>query len=204
MAVVLSAAYGGYKLYQVKQSQSQGGIVAIQLPPLEDFELTDHDGAPFRSNEMRGKVWVASFFFSNCPSNCARLNSNIKTMTERPGLEEVTWVSITVDPEVDTTARLADYARMVNAAPNWKFCRHDEFSYIKRLAHDVFTIGGVALRGHNDYVVVVDKRGEIAGIFDGYDMKSLEKSVQVLLQSLGETVDGPGNDSTVASDAEAA
>ncbi len=187
LAVILSALYGGYKVYQVEQHRRGGGVVAPQLPPLEDFELTDQLGRPFRSADMQGKVWVASFFFSTCPANCGRLNANIKSLADRDDLQDVTWVSITVDPETDTQAKLKAYAELLNADPDcWQFCRHDEFSYIKRLANDVFTVGGVSFKGHNDYVVVVDKRGEIAGMFNGYNLNDLEGGVEIIKKCLAE------------------
>jgi cytochrome oxidase Cu insertion factor (SCO1/SenC/PrrC family) len=191
LAVVLAGLYGGFKYYQVLQAEQQryaGGVVAPHLPPLEDFELTDQHGEPFRSADMKGKVWVASFFFSTCPSNCARLNSNIKALTEMDDLRDVTWATITVDPETDTTERLADYAKQMNAVDQWHFCRHDEFSYVKRLAHDVFTIGGVTFKGHNDYVVVIDKHGKIAGMFNGYNMDELAQSIELIKKCLAEDV----------------
>jgi protein SCO1/2 len=191
-AVILAGLYGGYKVYQVEQARRGGGIVAPKLPPLEDFELSDQLGRPFRSADMKGKVWVASFFFSTCPSNCGRLNANIKSLTERDDLADVTWVSITVDPETDTQQRLKAYADLLGAShDHWHFCRHDDFSYIKRLAHDVFTVGGVSFKGHNDYVVVIDKRGKIAGMFNGYNMDELDRSVEVIKHCLADERPAP-------------
>lgn len=195
LAVVLAGLYGGFKYYQVKQAEQAryaGGVVGLKLPPLEDFELTDQHGQPFRSADLKGKVWVASFFYSTCPTSCARLNANIKALTEMDGLRDVTWATITVDPETDTEARLADYAKQMNAVDQWHFCRHDEFSYVKRLAHDVFRIGGVNFKGHNDYVVVVDKHGKIAGMFNGYNMDELARSIELIKKCLAEDVPQAG------------
>jgi cytochrome oxidase Cu insertion factor (SCO1/SenC/PrrC family) len=184
-AVLASGAYAGYKVYEVSTHRPTGDVVAPQLPPLTDFELTDQSGEPVRSADLKGKVWVASFFFSTCPSSCGRLNANIKAMSEKPELDGVTWLSITVDPETDTVERLAEYAHMLNAdGERWHFCRHDDFSYVKRLANDVFRVGGVSFKGHNDYVVVIDRNGEIAGMFNGYNMLDLARSVEVMKQCL--------------------
>jgi protein SCO1/2 len=140
---------------------------------------------------MKGKVWVASFFFSTCPASCARLNANIKYLTTLEELQGVTWVSITVDPETDTQGVLKAYAENLNAnLDRWHFCRSDDFSYIKRVAGDVLRVGGVAYKGHNDYVVVVDKDGKIAGLFNGYDVDSLSKGADLIKKCLAEAPGG--------------
>jgi protein SCO1/2 len=187
LAVVLAGLYGGYKMYQVEQSRASARIVTPDLPPLDHFELTDQDGKPFRSADMKGKVWVASFFFSTCPSNCARLNANIKYLTTLDELKDVTWVSVSVDPQTDTTPVLHAYAATLNADPDrWHFCRDNDFDYVKRVADDVLRVGGVAYKGHNDYVVVVDRNGKVAGMFNGYSQDDLLKGVKLLKQCLAE------------------
>lgn len=186
-AVTLVAIYGGFKVYQAESARPSGGVSGVRLPRLQEFELTDQSGERFRSADMKGKVWVASFFFSTCPASCARLNANIKYLTTLEELAGVTWVSITVDPETDTQAVLKAYAETLNAnLDRWHFCRSDDFAYIKRVAGDVLTVGGVAYKGHNDYVVVVDRHGKIAGLFNGYNTDDLKKGVDLLKKCLAE------------------
>lgn len=188
LAVLVSGAYAGFKVYQVNTHRRTSEVGASKLPPLEEFELTDQNGKPVRSADLKGKVWVASFFYSTCPDSCGRLNANIKAMTEKPEFADVTWISISVDPPTDTVQRLAEYAKMLNAdGERWHLCRHDDFSYIKRLANDVLRVGGVdgvSFKGHNDYVVVIDRDGKIAGMFNGYNMQELARSVEVIKQCL--------------------
>jgi cytochrome oxidase Cu insertion factor (SCO1/SenC/PrrC family) len=191
-AVTLVAIYGGYKVYQVENARPTGGVTNVRLPRLQEFELTDQSGQPFRSADMKGKVWVASFFFSTCPASCARLNANIKYLTTLEELKDVTWVSITVDPETDSQGVLKAYAENLNAnLDRWHFCRSDDFAYVKRVAGDVLTVGGVAYKGHNDYVVVVDREGKIAGLFNGYNVDSLNKGVDLIKKCLAESPGAP-------------
>ena len=93
-------------------------------PPLKEFELTERSGKPFRSADMRGRVWVATYFFTTCPGNCIRLNRNIQALHNLPELKDVTWVSITCDPDTDTLEALRKYADHWKADPErWLFCR---------------------------------------------------------------------------------
>jgi protein SCO1/2 len=166
VAALVAGGYGAFKWRQVQQAPTQSSVSEIRLPPLEEFQLTERSGKPFRSADMKGKVWVVTFFFSTCPGSCARLNANIKHLSSQEEFRDVTWVSVTVDPETDTLPVLRKYADSFNADPErWLFCRGD-FDYVKRLSQDVLRVGGVSYKGHNDYAVIVDKAGKIAGMFN--------------------------------------
>lgn len=185
-AVLVAALYGGFKWYRVEQSRAGVATSEISLPPLQEFELTTSSGEPFRSGEMKGKVWVATFFFSTCPGSCARLNANIKHLSSMPETENVTWVSISVDPQHDTLPVLREYANRFNADPQrWLFCRHDEFDYIKRVADDVLRVGAT-YKGHADHAVIVDKNGEIAGMFNATSTQESARGVETIKKLLAE------------------
>jgi cytochrome oxidase Cu insertion factor (SCO1/SenC/PrrC family) len=185
-AVALAALYGGFKVYQSEQQRREAAIAAeeLSLPPLTDFELTKSDGTPFRSADMKGKVWVASFFFSTCPGSCTRLNQNIKYLSSLDEIADADWVSITVDPATDTLPVLAAKAKELNADPErWYFCR-GEFDDVRRIAHDYMKVGGVSLKGHNDYAVIIDKQGEIAGMFNAVSTNDSKKGLEIIKREL--------------------
>ncbi|MGD9635719.1 MAG: SCO family protein [Pirellulales bacterium] len=182
-AIVLVGAYGAFKMYQVEQFEaSQGDAIPVQPvgPPLTEFELTRSDGQPFRTSDMKGKVWVATYFFTTCPGNCIRLNQNIQFLNNLPDLKDVTWVSITCDPDNDTLEALADYATRWKADPErWLFARAD-LDYTKRVAAGM----NLALyrKGHQDYAIVVDKTGKVRGMYDATSKSQSERLYQKLLE----------------------
>jgi len=181
--VLIAAAFGGWKWYEVEQSRPAGGVSSVRLPLLENFELTERSGETFRSDDMAGKVWVVTFFFSTCDGTCSRLNANIRRLTTLEEIKDVVWVSISVDPVNDTLEVLQNYADNLRADPQrWLFCR-GELSYVKRLADNVLHVGGVQYQGHNDYAVVLDKQGDVRGMFNAVSKSESEKMV-VLLQEL--------------------
>ena len=187
-AVVLAAMYAGVKVYQVEKQRREAAIAAeeLSLPPLTDFELTKSDGTPFRSADMKGKVWIASYFFSTCPGSCTRLNQNIKYLSSIDEIADADWVSITVDPATDTLPVLAAKAKELNADPErWYFCR-GEFDDVRRIAHDYMKVGGVSLKGHNDFAVIIDKQGEIAGMFNAVSTNDSKKGVEIIKRALAE------------------
>ena len=137
VAILVFITFGAFKWWQVRTAEQSRGeaIASTQVgPPLTEFELTDRSGEPFRTADMKGKVWVASYFFSSCPGSCIRLNENIKFLHNMPELKDVTWVSITCDPDNDTTAVLKKYADQWQADPDrWLFTRAD-LDYTKGVA----------------------------------------------------------------------
>ncbi len=185
--VLLAGSYGAWKWYEVSQFEANrdtGGI-AFDGPPLEEFELTERSGEPFRSAEMRGKVWVATFFFASCPGQCPRLNANIKYLHDQPELADVTWVSITVDPDNDTLEVLQEYADRYHADPErWLFCTGD-FDYIKRVGEQIMKMP-VTWRGHKDYAVVIDRAGKVRGMYDATSISQSKKLRELLLECLAE------------------
>jgi cytochrome oxidase Cu insertion factor (SCO1/SenC/PrrC family) len=197
LMVLLAASYGGWKWYQVQEFQSSREVGGITFtgPPLQEFELTERSGKPFRSADMHGKVWVASFFFASCPGQCPRLNANIKHLHDLPELKDVTWVSITVDPDNDTLEVLKDYADRYQADPErWLFCR-GEFDYIKRVGEEIMHLE-VTWRGHKDYAIVIDGTGKVRGMFDATSISQSQKLRLLLMECLAEKT--PSNDTTFA------
>ncbi|HEX7770999.1 MAG TPA: SCO family protein [Pyrinomonadaceae bacterium] len=91
-----------------------------------DVELTNQDGKKVRfySDVLKGKTVVVNAFFTTCTSVCPPMNRNMEKIQEAFGDRvgrDVFLVSITVDPETDTPARLKDYARKFHAGPGWIF-----------------------------------------------------------------------------------
>jgi cytochrome oxidase Cu insertion factor (SCO1/SenC/PrrC family) len=186
--VLIGMAYGGWKWWEVAefQARKENAIPPNTIgPPLTEFELTERSGKPFRSVDMRGRVWVVSYFFTTCPGQCLRLNANIQVLEKTPELKDVTWVSITCDPDNDTLEALRAYADRWQADPErWLFCRAD-LEYIQRVALGM-KVDQLSLRGHKDYAVVIDKSGNIRGMFDATSEIQCVRMKKLLAECLAE------------------
>ncbi len=187
VAILIGVTFGAFKWWQVRadeQARSEAIALTEVGPPLTEFELTDRSGKPFRSEDMKGKVWVATYFFSTCPGSCIRLNQNIQFMHNMPDLKDVTWVSITCDPDNDTQEALAAYADRWNADPDrWLFVRGD-LDYTKRVARGMNIF--LERKGHQDYAIVVDKTGKIRGMYDATSKSQSERLHTRLLECMAE------------------
>lgn len=92
---------------------------------IDDFVLTDQDGRPLEFRKLRGKPLVINFIYTSCPDVCTLLTASLKILRERlkPGeAGSVRFLSITMDPEVDTPEVLKAHSRRRQAdAANWRW-----------------------------------------------------------------------------------
>lgn len=70
-----------------------------------------------------GQPVVLNFIFTTCTTICPVLSQTFTQLQEKLGSErgKVHLVSISIDPEQDTPARLEEYARRFRAGPAWRF-----------------------------------------------------------------------------------
>ncbi|WP_445614274.1 SCO family protein [Geobacillus sp. YF-1] len=109
--------------------------------PVADFTFVDQSGQPFGLRDLKGKVWVADFIFTNCETVCPPMTAHmakLKKMAKEKGLD-VEFVSFSVDPEVDTPEKLAAYAKQfTNDLSNWHLLTGYSPAEISELAQKSF------------------------------------------------------------------
>ena len=79
-----------------------------------NFELTDQNGQPFALAQLKGKVAVLFFGYTNCPDVCPATMSDLQIVRKRLGTRasDVVLVFVTVDPERDTPERLQRFVNL--------------------------------------------------------------------------------------------
>lgn len=109
-----------------------------------EFSLTERSGRQLTLADLRGKVWVANFIYTQCTETCPIQTAQLaRVQAEFTGEESLRLVSITVDPERDTPAALSRYAERYGAHPDrWLFLTGDKRA-IYRLAKEGFSLGVV-------------------------------------------------------------
>jgi protein SCO1/2 len=147
-----------------------------KLGTIEQFALSDQDGRPFGTSELRGKVWVASFFFTRCPTICPRLIAAMRELQKRALAEkvELELVSFSVDPDNDTPPVLKAYARKQDAdLASWSFLTGDskviETTAVRgfKLALESHPDAGAEHFGilHGSHLALVDRALTIRGYY---------------------------------------
>ena len=169
------------------------------LPKLTAFELLDQTGARVNSDAMKGKVWTGSFFFCSCPSTCYNQNMKIAELQAEFAPAGLVSLSITCDPDNDTTAALARYATRFNADfRSWKFLTpiDGDVNYVRRIGNDFFGVM-VAEETHTDRVIVIDRNGEMRGAFSVLKPEQFAKLRETVRELINEpSSEGPSPTAT--------
>jgi protein SCO1 len=169
-------------------------------PGLEDFGaapafsgLVDQHGQPASSDQLRGKVVVANFIFTNCTDICPLLSAQMRQVQERLRRENllgspVQLLSFSVDPARDTSEVLLRYAERNGAdAPAWRFLTGIEEQLIPLIV-DGFRLGVDVLPPqkadhdgeaehtsyevmHSGRFVLIDRAWRIRAYYDGRDIE---------------------------------
>lgn len=151
-----------------------------ELGSIPPFSLTDSDGKPFESDSLKGKLWVADFFFTNCPGPCPRMANQLKRVQqETSGLNDLRLVSITVDPERDTPEVLRAYSQRYAAQPGrWLFLTGRK-DIIRNLMSEAFYLGFADnLQEHSTRFVLIDATMKIRGFYDSFAKDGIEKLIE--------------------------
>ncbi len=177
--------------------------------PLPAFSLTDQRGKVYGSDDLRGRVWVADFVFTSCPSVCPKLTTKMALIQHRARHlgDAFHLVTFTVDPENDTPARLASYATSYHADPSrWSFLTGTlgdiETTVVKgfkiamgkepaggaRDGGDVGAVPGLLSIFHGEKLVLVDAESSIRGYYDADDagIDDLLRDTEIIVNTRGE------------------
>jgi cytochrome oxidase Cu insertion factor (SCO1/SenC/PrrC family) len=197
-AALLALLYGGWiSARAVRESglaPSDSSLPSHNTPAAEtdrlvnDFILTDQTGQPFGSAELRGKVWIASFFFASCPATCRQLNQALAgVLAGTPA--DVMLVSLTCDPDNDTPETLARYGEIFHADPaRWRFLT-GKMSDLRRVGRDIFQVAfekGV----HSERAFVVDRDGRIRARYSVLDPAQADNLMKFASELSSQTAAG--------------
>ena len=96
----------------------ENGAVLLETPrKFSEFELVDHRGLPFGSDELVGKWSLLFFGFTHCPDICPTTMAAAAKMykgLEQEDKEQLQVVLVSLDPERDTTETLSQYVPYFN------------------------------------------------------------------------------------------
>ena len=167
-----------------KQANAQGDTVYHQIP---SFRFLNQDSVFVSEKDVEGKVYVADFFFTTCPTICPKMKTQMLRIYERyKDRDEVRIISHSIDPDFDTPNVLKDYAaRLQVKAPKWNLLTGDKAaiyqlgqkSYMVSAQEDPNEAGGFV---HSGAFILVDKNRHVRGIYDG----TVEAEVNHLLEDM--------------------
>lgn len=179
--------------YDVEYDTINGKEVTDTIyPKIPNFTYLNQDSIQITSSAMKGKVWIADFFFTSCPSICPKMTSQMKRLAilTKDLDKHIQFISFSINPTYDRPSKLRAYRKHYGVtAKNWQFFTGDEeathalgVDYFQVFANkDIESAGGYA---HSPAFVLVDKEGYVRGVYIGTDTKQvdlLQKDVRKLL-----------------------
>jgi protein SCO1/2 len=155
------------------------------LGVLPAFALTNERGEPFGSADLRGKVWVANFIFTRCPTVCPLFTRKMGSLQPMAGEfgTALHLVSFSVDPQYDRPEVLRAYAEKAGADPSrWTFLTGDAEA-IRATVMEGFKVS-VGREGpaedfagifHGTQFVLVDGEGRVRGYYASGEAEAVDK-----------------------------
>ena len=140
-----------------------------------DFLFLNQDSLFISNQDFNGKVFVAEFFFTRCPSICIEMNKNMKILDEIYGdRDDFGIASFTIDPENDTPTTLKKYSELIEVkSKTWHFLTGDkeDIYELSNKGFNIFSSVNQAVEGgfeHQGFFALIDKDGYIRSRVNDY------------------------------------
>lgn len=204
-AAIVGAAIWQWRGRAVSETNSETLLEGLKdFGAVPDFTFTERSGRTVNLADLKGKVWIAQFFYTHCTDICPLTVPqmgllHLEYLSDPDFRSTVRFVSITVDPERDTAQVLKKYGDGFSADPElWLFLAGDKAATY-RLAQQGFRLGigeeanspEVAKKTgeekelfHSNRLVLVDRKAQIRGYYSGIDvaaMVRLRRDLKTLL-----------------------
>jgi protein SCO1 len=160
-----------------------------------DFTLLNQYGESITLEKVKGKVFVAEYFFTTCGTICPKMTEQMTRVQERfRGNDEVKILSFTVNPDYDTVQVLLEYAQKYGVEKDqWHFLTGSK-EELYRLARKSFFVlkpaEAINLGDagsdfiHTNNFILVDQQLRIRGYYDGTsisEVNELMEDIELLL-----------------------
>ena len=145
------------------------------------FTLTNHNGITVTEQDYEGKIYIADFFFTTCPTICPIMTDHMVQLQE--ALKDdpsILLLSHSVTPEIDSVAQLKKYALEKGVDDQkWNLVTGDkkQIYYLARksyLAVQEDGDGGPFDMIHTENFILVDPEKRIRGFYDGTDPETIK------------------------------
>lgn len=178
--------------WHINEIEGQSGQDTV-FHEIGDFKFINQEKKEINKQSVAGKVYVADFFFTSCPTICPIMKTQMLRVYEKFKDEpDFLILSHTLDPEHDTAELLKDYAAKIGVENDqtWHFLTGDQekifeigqTSYLTTAMEDKNEPGGLL---HSGAFVLVDQKGHIRGVYDGTkedQVNRLMKDIPKLLE----------------------
>ena len=152
---------------------------------IAQFSFVNQVGDTISNADVSGKVYVADFFFTTCPTICPVMKKEMLRVHEKfkdnPNFK---ILSHSIDPTHDTQEVLKDYADKlgITDASTWNFLTGEQekifemgqTSYLTTAMADQMEPGGFL---HSGAFLLIDQQGRIRGVYDGTKSDQVDRLI---------------------------
>jgi protein SCO1/2 len=149
---------------------------------IPEFSYYNQDSVLINNNLFDGKIYVADFFFTSCPTICPVMHRNMMKVFEKyKDHPDVMLLSHTIDYKYDKPSKLKAYKTKLGAdGKQWQFVwgtkeaiySTAQHNYLVAVGEDKAAAGGYI---HQGYLVLIDKHRRIRNAYDGTNEEQVRK-----------------------------
>ncbi len=156
----------------IRQVNGQSVIDTV-YHTIPGFRFINQDSSLVTEKTVDGKIYVADFFFTTCPTICPKMRTQMLKIFEKyKENPEVLLLSHTINPAHDSVPVLKEYAESIQVSSDmWHFVTGEkqEIYEIGQNSYQVKTIKDETAGGfmHSGAFILVDKQRRIRGLYDG-------------------------------------
>ena len=154
-----------------------------------NFAFLDQNGNTVTQNDVKGKVFVAEYFFTTCQTICPIMNKQMQRVHEAYRKnDEVNILSFTVNPEIDTVEQMKRYADEHKAdGKKWHFLTGEKDKLYELARKSFFVLKPAESQNqgdvgsdfiHTNNFVLVDQKLRIRGYYDGTNSKEVDRLIK--------------------------
>lgn len=154
---------------------------------VSDFQLINQNGDTITQESYKDKIYVVDFFFTRCKTICPIMTNNIgKLQKEFINNDDIMLLSLSVTPEIDSISVLQEYAKNKGVMDDkWNITTGDKKHIYNLARKSYFAVveqgdGGLQDFIHTPNFILVDKKKQIRGIYNGTNDEELLRLIDDL------------------------
>jgi protein SCO1/2 len=150
------------------------------------FSFVNQNNVQVSEQDFEGKIYVADFFFTSCPSICPIMHKNLLNVYRKyKDNPEFKILSHTIDAKRDTPPVLKKYADKLGVeGTQWEFVNGSrdsvytlaEKNYFVAVNEDAGKESGGFI--HQGWFLLVDKGKRVRGAYDGTNTDQVEQLIE--------------------------
>jgi protein SCO1/2 len=152
---------------------------------IADFKFTNQNNKVITQKDYEGKIYVADFFFTTCPTICPKMTDNMVWLQEQiKDNPKVMLLSHSVTPDIDNVDVLKKYAikkGVIDSKWNLVTGNKKDIYFIARKSYLAVKTGkpeDMFDMVHTENFILVDQKRRIRGFYDGTNLEDVKKLLE--------------------------